>query len=70
MFAAFLTLSNWVIFHAFFFYFSADSFKIDCFENYFPEIPSECQTVLDPDQTRRFVGSDLGPNRLQKLSQE
>ena len=24
--------------------------------------------ILDPDQTRRFVGSDMGPNCLQKLS--
>ena len=23
---------------------------------------------LDPDQARRFVGPDLDPNRLQKLS--
>ena len=23
---------------------------------------------LDPDQARRFVGPDLGPNRFQKLS--
>ena len=35
---------------------------------------SECQTVLDADQDRRFVGPDLGPklfanviNRRQKL---
>ena len=25
---------------------------------------------LDPDQVRRFVGPDLGPNCLQKLSAE
>ena len=33
-------------------------------------IPSECQTVLDPDQVRRFVGPDLGPNCVQKLSSD
>ena len=27
-----------------------------------------CQTVLDLDQARHFVGPDLGPNCLQKLS--
>ena len=26
--------------------------------------------ILDPDQTRRFVGSDLDPNCLQRLSGE
>ena len=29
---------------------------------------SACQTVRDPDQARRSVGSDLGPNCLQRLS--
>ena len=28
----------------------------------------ECQTVLDTDQERHFVGPNLGPNCLQKLS--
>ena len=31
-------------------------------------IPSECQTSLDPAQAQRFVGPDLGPNCLQRLS--
>ena len=25
---------------------------------------------LDPDQARHFVGPDLGPNRLQRLSED
>ena len=29
---------------------------------HFSEIPSECQTVLDPDQARHFIGPDLHPN--------
>ena len=29
---------------------------------------SECQTVWDPDQDRRFVGPDLVPNSLQRLA--
>ena len=28
----------------------------------------QCQTVVDPDQDRSFVGPDLGPNCLQRLS--
>ena len=31
-------------------------------------IPLRCQTVLDPEQARHFVGPDLGPNCLQRLS--
>ena len=31
-------------------------------------IPSGCQNSLDPDQARHFVGPDLGPNCLQRLS--
>ena len=30
----------------------------------YPGTLSECQTVLDPDQDRWFVGPDLGPNCL------
>ena len=37
-------------------------FKINFFE-----ISSESNS-LDPDQARRFVGPDLGPNCLQRLS--
>ena len=30
---------------------------------------SECQTIcLDPDQDQHFVGPDLGPNCLQRLT--
>ena len=43
-------------------------FKINFFRKILSGIPSECQTVFDPDQARHFVGSDLGPNCLQRLS--
>ena len=42
---------------------SSDFFKI-----IFSGIPSEWQTVLDPDQARQK--SDLGPNCLHRLSAE
>ena len=38
-------------------------FKINIFEKLFQE-----SNNLDPDQARRFVGFDLGPNCLQRLS--
>ena len=47
---------------------SADSFKNQSFQTIHPYILSECQTVLDPDQARHFVGPDLGSNCLQILS--
>ena len=43
-------------------------FKINFFKKILSEIPSECQTVLDPDQALQFVGPDLGPNCLPRLS--
>ena len=42
--------------------------KINFSEKFFSEIPSECQTVLDPGQAGHFVGPDLDPNCLQRLS--
>ena len=56
----------WVIMQAFFVV-SCFIFKIDfseyCFRN-----TTSVSNSLDPDQGRRFVGPDLGPNCLQKLS--
>ena len=43
-------------------------FKIKLFEKILSGIPLECQTVLDPDQARQFVGPDLGPKCLPRLS--
>ena len=43
------------------------SFKINFFEKFFQELPSVSNS-LNPDQARHFVGPDLGPNCLQKLS--
>ena len=34
------------------------------------EIPSECRTVKEIDQIRRFVRPDLGPSFLQRLYQQ
>ena len=34
----------------------------------FFSIPSGCRNSLDPDQAQHFVGPDLGPNCLQRLS--
>ena len=54
---------NWEIFHAFMS--SADFFQNELLGIFFSGIPSNS---LDPDQARHFVGPDLGPNCLQKLS--
>ena len=51
----------WEIFHA------ADFFKINFFEK-FSEDTIRVSNSLDPDQAQHFVGPDLGPNCLQKLS--
>ena len=56
----------WVIFHAF-------VSSADFFQNYFFRKKSFRNTIrvsnsLDPDQARRFVGPDLGPKCLQRLS--
>ena len=62
-------LSCRVILHAFllsvdFFFF----FKLT-FQKILAGIPLvRVSNSLDPDQARRFVGSDLGPNCLQRLS--
>ena len=39
-------------------------FKTNFVENYFQEV----ENSLDPDQVRIYVGSDLDPNCLQRLS--
>ena len=39
-------------------------------KNNLSEIPSECQSVLDPDQAEPVVRTDLGPNFLQRISAE
>ena len=44
-------------------------FKIDIFEKLFQE-SIRVSNSLDPDQARCFVGPDLGPNCLQRLSAE
>ena len=44
---------------------SADHLKISFFKKILSGKPSVSNS-LDPDQARRFVGSDLGPNCLQK----
>ena len=41
-------------------------FKINFFEKLFQEY--HVSNSLDPDQARHFVGPDLRPNCLQKLS--
>ena len=53
-----------------FFFFQNKLFKKNIFLEYrhYSFKPSECHTVLDPDQAQYFVGPDLGPNCLQKLS--
>ena len=39
-------------------------FSADFFQNRIPSVSNS----LDPDQARHFVGPDLGPNCLQRLS--
>ena len=46
---------------------SAIFFKNQLFRKILSEIPSVSQS-LDPDQAQHFVGPDLGPNCLQRLS--
>ena len=58
------------VFHVFFyrllnFFLKSTLFEKKSFRN---TIPSDYQAVWDPDQARRFVGFDLGPNCLQRLS--
>ena len=56
----------WVMFHAFFvicLFFSKSTFSNNSIRN-----TIRVSNSLDPDQTRHFVGPDLGPNCLQRLS--
>ena len=53
------------MFHAFLL--SADFFKNKLFRKILSGIPSVSNS-LDIDQTRHFLGPDLGPNCLQKVS--
>ena len=46
---------------------SADFFQNHPFQKILSGIPSVSNN-LDPDQARHFVGPDLGPNCLQRLS--
>ena len=43
-------------------------FKIIFFEKYFQEYHQS--NILDPDQAQLFVGPDLGPNCIQRLSSD
>ena len=51
----------------FFFLFCFVFFLNQLFQKNLSGIPSECKS-LDPDQVQCFVGPDLGPNCLQRLS--
>ena len=42
-------------------------FKVNFFEKFFREYQQDVNS-LDPDQAQHFVGPDLGPNCLQRLS--
>ena len=44
-------------------------FKINFFENFYQNTV-RMSNSLDPDQAPHFVGPDLGPNCLQRLSEE
>ena len=43
-------------------------FAISIFSKYYFWITIRVSTSLDPDQARQFVGPDLDPNCLQRLS--
>ena len=51
-----------------FFLSSADFFQIQFFLKKLFRNTIRVSNSWDPNQTRRFVGPDLGPNCLQKLS--
>ena len=60
--------ASWVIFHAFLSsadFFSKSTFSKNSFRN-----TIRVSNSLDQDQVRHFVGPDLGPNCLQKVSAE
>ena len=42
----------------------------DCFRNDYIRNTIRVSNSLDPDQARQFVGPDLGPNCLKRLSAE
>ena len=46
-------------------FFSKSTFSKNSFKN-----TIKVSNSLDPDQARHFVGPDLGPNCLQKLSED
>ena len=52
----------------FFFLLSADYFSKSTFSKNSFRNTIGVSNSLDPDQVRRFVGPDLGPNCLQKLA--
>ena len=49
---------------------SADFFKNQLFRKILSEIPSECEIVWTQIRSDLFVGPDLGPNCLQRLSEK
>ena len=61
-----LIFACWVIFHVFLS--SADFFQNELFQKFFQEHYQRLSNGLDPDQDQHFVGPDLGPNCLQRLS--
>ena len=66
----FYTISVSVILHAFLLSVDFFFFKLTFFFFFFKKIFHTVivSNSLDPGQTRRFVGPDLGPDCLQKLS--
>ena len=66
MIGAFKLFACWVILHAFFviceFFLKITFFKKSLWNTI------RMSNSLDPDQARHFVGPDLGPNSLQRLS--
>ena len=59
--------ASWVIYHAFLS--SADFFQDQLLlKKKYVKNTIRVSNSLDPDQARRFVGPDLGPNCLQRLS--
>ena len=58
-------LSNYACFFVICGYFS----EVNFFKTFFQEyLTISVSNSLDPDQARHFVGPDLGPNCLQRLS--
>ena len=60
-----LNLTYWELYHVF--WSSADFSKLTFLKNSFKNT-IRMSNSLDPDQAQHFVGPDLGPNCLQKLS--